>query len=80
MSLRPPTLKPANANPRGAASRSWRASLIRSSAQVLGDVEAPSWEAADVMAVQTFDLNSERLSRLVVQGAGKVRPSQSTEL
>jgi hypothetical protein len=36
------TRKPTNTNPRAAASRSWRAPLIRNRGQVLGDVEAPT--------------------------------------
>jgi hypothetical protein len=62
--------KPSNANPRTAASRSWRASLIRSKAQVLGDVEASSREAAEAEAVRTFNLTPEQRSRLVVQERG----------
>jgi hypothetical protein len=64
------TRKSANANPRGAASRSWRASLIRKRAQVLGDVEAPSREAAEATAVRTFNLTAEQRERLVVQERG----------
>jgi hypothetical protein len=60
----------ANASPRGAASRSWRASLIRSAPRSLGDVQAPSREAAEVAAVRTFNLSPEQRSRLVVAGAG----------
>ena len=52
MSLRPGTRKPPVADPRGAASRSWRASLIRRRGQVLGNVETPSREAAEAAAVQ----------------------------
>jgi hypothetical protein len=47
--------------------RSWRASLIRKRAQVVGIVEAPSREAAEAAAVRTFNLNDEQRSRLVVQ-------------
>jgi hypothetical protein len=46
--------------------RSWRASLIRKKAQVFGDVEAPSREAAEAAAVRTFNLSPEQRSRLVV--------------
>jgi hypothetical protein len=42
MQSRPRTRQSANSNPRAAASRSWRASLIRKRAQVLGEVQAPS--------------------------------------
>jgi hypothetical protein len=65
MSSRP--RKPSNTNPRAIASRSWRASLIRKKAQVLGDVEAPSREAAETAAVKAFNLDDEQRSRLVVQ-------------
>jgi hypothetical protein len=57
-------------NPRAAASRSWRASLIRKRAQVLGDVQAPSREAAEAAAVREFNLSDEQRSRLVVQERG----------
>ena len=48
MSSRP--RKPSNTNPRATASRSWRALLIRRKGQLLGDVEAPSREAAEAEA------------------------------
>ena len=67
MQSRPRTRQSANSNPRAAASRSWRASLIRKRAQVLGDVEATSREAAEAAAVRTFNLTAEQRSRLVVQ-------------
>jgi hypothetical protein len=67
MSSRPRIRKSANTNPRGAASRSWRASLICRNGQVLGDVEAPSREAAEAEAVSTFGLTPDQRSRLVVQ-------------
>jgi hypothetical protein len=62
---------PSSDNPKSAASRRWRASLIRSKAQVLGDVEASSREAAETAAVRTFNLNPEQRSRLVVQERAK---------
>jgi hypothetical protein len=62
--------KPSDANPRAVASRSWRASLIRSKGQVLGDVEAPNREAAEAEAVRTFNLTAEQRNRLVVQERG----------
>jgi hypothetical protein len=81
MSSRP--RKPSNTNPRAIASRSWRASLIRKKAQVLGEVQAPSREAAEAAAVEAaeaaaveaaeaaavkaFNLDDEQRSRLVVQ-------------
>ena len=43
--------------PKASPPRSWRASLILKHAKVLGEVEAPSREAADAPAVQTFNLN-----------------------
>jgi len=58
--------KPSNANPRAIASRSWRALLIRGKGQVLGDVDAPSWDA-EAEAVRTFNLSPGQRSRLVVQ-------------
>jgi hypothetical protein len=70
MPSRPRTRQSANSNPRAAASRSWRASLIRKRAQVLGDVEATSREAAEAAAVRTFNLNDEQRSRVVVQERG----------
>ena len=70
MPSRPRTRKPTNTNPRAAASRSWRAPLIRKRGQVLGDVEAPSCEAAEAEAVRTFGLTPEQRSRLVVQERG----------
>jgi hypothetical protein len=42
-------------------------SLIRRKGQVLGDVDAPSREAAEAEAVRTFSLSPEQRSRLVVQ-------------
>jgi hypothetical protein len=59
--------KPSNANPCATASRCWRASRIRKKGQVLGDVEAPSREAAEAEAVRAFGLTAEQGSRLVVQ-------------
>ena len=47
--------------------RSWRVSLIRKHGQVLGDVEAPSREAAEAAAVRTFNLSPQQRSRLVLQ-------------
>jgi len=47
--------------------RSWRVSLIRKRAQVLGDVQAASREAAERTAVREFNLTDEQRSRLVVQ-------------
>jgi hypothetical protein len=70
MPSRPRTRQSANTNPRAAASRSWRASLIRKRAQVLGDVQAPSREAAEAAAVREFNLSDEQRSRLVVQERG----------
>jgi hypothetical protein len=58
--------KPSDTNPRAMASRSWRASLIRRKDQVLGDVEAPSREAAEA-EMRTFNLSPDQRSRLVVQ-------------
>jgi hypothetical protein len=55
--------KLSNANPRASASRSWRASLIRRRGQILGDVEAPSRDAAEA----GFNLTADQRSRLVVQ-------------
>jgi hypothetical protein len=62
---------PSSDNPKAAASRRWRASLIRSKAQVLGDVRAPSREAAEAAAVQTFSLSPDQRSMLVVQELSK---------
>jgi hypothetical protein len=62
---------PSSDNPKAAASRRWRASLIRSKAQVLGDVQAPNREAAEDATVRTFNLTTEQRNRLVVQELGK---------
>jgi hypothetical protein len=59
-----------NSSPRAAASRSWRASLIRKPAQVLGGPQAPSREATEAAAVREFNLTDEQRSRLVVQERG----------
>jgi hypothetical protein len=67
MPSRPHTRKSANSSPRAAASRSWRASLIRKRAQVLGEVQAPSREVAEAAAVRELNLTDEQRSRLVVQ-------------
>jgi hypothetical protein len=67
MSLRPRTRKPAERKTKTATLRSWRASLIRKRGQVLGDVEAPSREAAEAEAVRAFNLTNEQRTRLVVQ-------------
>jgi len=67
MSLRSRDRTPTNTDPRGTASRSWRASLILKRAQVLGDLQAPRHEAAEVAAVQTFNLSPEQRGQLVVQ-------------
>jgi hypothetical protein len=64
MPSRPRTRVPANTTPRGAASRSWRASLIRKKAQILGFVDAPDRAVA---AAKAFNLDAEQRSRLVVQ-------------
>jgi hypothetical protein len=69
MSSRPHS--PSSDNPKSAASRRWRASLFRSRAEVLGDVQASSREAAEAAAVQTFNLSPEQRSRLVVQELAK---------
>jgi len=51
------------------AAKSWRASLILKRGKVLGDVEAPSREAAEAAAVRTFNLSPQH-SRLVVRERG----------
>ena len=61
MPSRPRTRQSGSSHPRAAASRSWRASLIRQRAQVLGDVQAPSREAAEAAAIRTFDLNNHHV-------------------
>jgi hypothetical protein len=70
VSSRPRTRQSANSNPRAAISRAWRASLIRNRAQVLGEVQAPSREAAEAAAVREFNLTDEQRGRLVVQERG----------
>ena len=67
----PPRPRPSSSgNPNAAASRSWRASLIRNKLQVLGEVEAGTREAAEAEAIRKFDLDDEQRSRLVVQERG----------
>jgi hypothetical protein len=59
----PPRPRPLSSdNPKAAASRSWRASLIRSTTQVFGEMEALSRAAAEAAAVRTFKLNPEQSS------------------
>jgi hypothetical protein len=60
---------PANSNPRGVASRSWRVSLTRARAQtrVLGIVKAPTREVAEAAAASAFNLTEDQRKRLVVQ-------------
>jgi hypothetical protein len=70
MSLRPRSRKSTGKKTKAASLRSWRASLIRKRGQVLGDVDAPSREAAEAAAVRTFNLTDEQRSRLVVQERG----------
>jgi hypothetical protein len=70
MSLRASTRKPTVANPRGAASRSWRASLIRKKAQILGFVDVPDRASAEAAAAKAFNLDADQRSRLVVQERG----------
>jgi len=47
--------------------RSWRVMVIRSRAQVLGYVDAPSREVAEAAAASAFSLTAEQRKRLVVQ-------------
>jgi hypothetical protein len=47
--------------------RSWRASVLRSRTQYLGDVQAPDESAAEAAAVTEFDLSDEQRKRLMVQ-------------
>ena len=68
---RPRILKPAtNKEPDYAELRSWRASLVRKRARVLGDVRASTREQAEVAAIMKFNLDDEQCSRLVVQARG----------
>jgi hypothetical protein len=62
--------KPSKADPRAIASRSWRASLIRRKAQILGFVDAPDRASAELAAAKAFNLDDEQRSRLVVQERG----------
>jgi hypothetical protein len=71
MPSRPRTRVRANTTPRRAASRSWRASLIRKKAQILGFVDAPDRASAEVAAAKAFNLDAEQRSRLVVQERAK---------
>ena len=66
MSLRARSRKPVERKTKVASLRSWRASLIRKRAQVLGTVPDP----AETAAVRTFNLTDEQRSRLVVQEPG----------
>jgi hypothetical protein len=47
--------------------RSWRASLIRKRAQILGYVDAPDRAGAEAAAVKAWSLNADQRNRLVVQ-------------
>ena len=47
--------------------RSWRVVLIRNRGQFLGYVEAPSVEAAELMAAKEFNLNSFHRKRLLLR-------------
>jgi hypothetical protein len=51
-------------------SKIWRVTIIRSRGQVLGDVEAPTREAAEAAAVKRFSLSPEDRNRIVVQERG----------
>jgi hypothetical protein len=50
--------------------KSWRASLIRSETQVLGDVQAATRQAVELAAIKQFELDAEQSKRLVVQERG----------
>jgi hypothetical protein len=67
MSSHARALRPANTDPRDATLRSWRASLIRKRARVLGDVQASTREQAELAAIKKFNLDDQRRSWLVVQ-------------
>ena len=63
---RPRILKPVtNTDPDYAPLRSWRASLIRKRARVLGDVQASTREQAEMAAIDKFNLDDEQCNRLV---------------
>ena len=47
--------------------RSWRVSILRQRAKVLGNVQAPDEKTAEAEAVVEFKLNDEQRKRLVVQ-------------
>ena len=47
--------------------RSWRVVLIRNRGQFLGYVEAPSVEAAELMATKEFNLNPFHRKRLLLR-------------
>jgi hypothetical protein len=44
--------------------------MIRKRGEVLGDVEAPTREAAEMAAVKTFDLSPDDRNRIVIQERG----------
>jgi hypothetical protein len=50
-----------------AKKKSWRASLIRKRGQILGTVEAASRQAAEAVAIKTFQLSEDQRKRLVLQ-------------
>jgi hypothetical protein len=58
----PTTKKP----PKGTF-RSWRVSILRQRAQVLGSVKAKDERAAEAAAVAEFNLNDEQRQRLAVR-------------
>jgi hypothetical protein len=50
--------------------RSWRVVLIRNRGEYLGDVEASSLEAAEMAALQVFNLKHEDRKRLLLRERG----------
>jgi hypothetical protein len=53
-----------------AKKKSWRVVIIRQRGQVLGDVEAPTRQAAEAAAVKRFRLSPEDRNRIVVRELG----------
>jgi hypothetical protein len=47
--------------------RSWAVTIIRSTGEYLGSVEAPDREQAETVAIKQFDLDQDQRSRLLIR-------------
>jgi len=55
---------------KSAKPKTWCVTIIRSKGHVLGDVEAPTRQAAEAAAVKEFNLSAEDRNRIVIQERG----------